>query len=167
MNEKPQSMSEELYREWELFQGQGEIAKALGELPDAGIQFQRAALTLAGEQSVEARLFRAHSLVSVGLVFLMLEQPDLAFDAFLKARILREGLIPAEHSLTAELHHQIANTYRALGQYDQAHEHYHTAWWCLVTILPKTHEYVISVARNWLHSNVAWETVKRKSGGST
>jgi tetratricopeptide (TPR) repeat protein len=151
--------------QWQYHQGRGEIAKALGEMADAATQFTLASLVLVKETSDDLKLLRAHSLVSLGIVYLIMEQPDMALDAFLEARELRRGLIPEQHFLSGELHHQMANARRFLGQFELAHEHFNDAWWCFVNVLPKTHPYVITVAQNWMHANVAWDAVKRNNGG--
>jgi hypothetical protein len=165
MQEQDNSFHLPPYERWEFHYGRGEIAKLSGDLVDAVAEFHLSGAVLWGETSDEMKLCQAQSLVSEGIVQLMRGMGGLALDAFLEARELRRGLIHDQHFLNAELLHHMGNARRFLGHYELAHEHFNEAWWCLVSVLPKTHPYVMSVAEHWMHSNVEWETVKRKNGG--
>jgi len=150
------------YELWERFQGRGVLALQTNSLGDAIEQFQLAGF-VAGEHP-KGYLCRAHSLVSQAIVWLMVNENAPALEVLQEAMTLREGSIPAEHSLTGEAMHLMANAYRGLRRFEEADQHYQLAWLCLSKILHDQHDYLQLVITNWHLSNVEWEYAKRRAG---
>ena len=144
------------YDLWQVHQGRGVLAQNQQQYEDAVVQYSIAAFVLLPEGQPMAKLCRAHSLVALANVYILMERFDRAALLLQDVIALRQDLLPKCHPLTAETNHLLANALRGLKLYKDADGYYRQACDCLFQLLPPEDPYLKRVIGNWLVSDGAW-----------